>query len=476
MHGPASERGTTLRRVVKCVHIVVGFGLLFTFGLLGQQNNSFQGSVPGGAASAEPLALTLDDAIQRGLKFNLGLLESQTASQTARAERIQALSVLLPQLTGMFAETEEQLNLKTFGFSVPSNAFITIPTIAGPFSYTTVQANASARVVDFNARRNLKSARANEAAARLSVDASHDLVVQAAANAYLLVIADSSRVTAMKAQVDTDQALYNRAVDQRRAGVAAGIDILRAQVQLKIQQQALLAQQNQLDKDKLALGRIIGLAPAQVFQVADAVPFSPLTGITQEEAQRTALAERPDYQSSKKLVEAAQQTLAATRAEWYPTVDVNGYYGDTGPTLANSHGVFSVTGALNFNIYTGGRIRSDVEKARAALKQRSDELSDLGAQVEVDVRDAFLDLQSTADQVAVARDNLVLANRTLEQARDRFSSGVTDNIEVVQAQGSVATANDNLIAALYASNVAKVSLARAMGLAEQRVKQFIEVQ
>ena len=155
-----------MRRVVKCVHILVGFGLLFTFGLLGQQNNSFQGSVPGGAASAAPLALTLDDAIRRGLKFNLGLLESQTANQTARAERIQALSALLPQVTGMFSETEEQLNLKMFGFSVRSNAFITIPTIAGPFSYTTVQANASARVVDFNARRNLKSARANEAAAQ----------------------------------------------------------------------------------------------------------------------------------------------------------------------------------------------------------------------------------------------------------------------------------------------------------------------
>jgi outer membrane protein TolC len=156
-------------------------------------------------------------------------------------------------------------------------------------------------------------------------------------------------------------------------------------------------------------------------------------------------------------------------------VDVNGYYGDTGPTPANSHGVFSVTGSLNFNIYTGGRIRADVEKARAALKQRSDELADLGAQIEVGVRDAFLDLQSTADQVSVAQDNLVLANQTLDQARDRFSAGVTDNIEVVQAQGSVATANDNLIAALYANNLAKVSLARAMGMAEQRVRKFIEV-
>jgi outer membrane protein TolC len=464
-----------LERLVKCVHVSFGFGLLFVSVLLGQQNSPFQGSVPAGARSSQPLALTFDDAIQRGLNFNLGLLESQTASQTARADRIQALSLLLPRVTGTFAETDEQLNLKTFGFNVSTNPYVTIPTIVGPFSYTTAQANVSAKVLDLNARRNLKSARAAEQASQLSLQDARDLVVQATANAYLLVIADASRVQAIQAQVETDQALYHRASDQHTAGVAAAIDVLRAQVQLKTEQQALLAQQNQYDKDKLALGRVIGLPPAQVFQVANVALFSPLTGIGQDEALHTALTQRPDYQGARKLVEAAQQTLAAARAEWYPTLDLNGYYGAVGPRLDNSHGVFSVTAALNFNIYTGGHIRADTEKARALLKQRSDELADLGARIEVEVRDAFLDLRSTADQVAVARDNLGLANQTLDQARDRFSAGVTDNIEVVQAQGSVATANDNLISALYANNLARVSLARAMGMTRQRVNTFIEV-
>ncbi len=453
----------------------MGVGLLLATGLAGQTADSFQGSVPG-PGSPTPLALRLEDAIQRGLKYNLGLLENQDASQTARAQRVQALSALLPQVTGSLAETDEQLNLKTLGFNVPPNPYLNIRPIVGPFSYTAAQANLSAKVFDWNARKNLQSARANEEAQRLSVQASRDLVVEAVANAYLGVIADASRVKAIQAQVDTDQALYKRAADQKTAGVAAGIDVLRAQVQLKTEQQALLAQQNQLDKDKLALGRIIGLSPAQVFTLADSAPFSPLSGITQEDALRSALAQRPDYQSSKKQVEAAQNALSAARAEWYPTVDLSGFYGDEGLSLANSHGVFSVTGALNFNIFTGGRIRADIEKARVALKQRSEELSNLGAQIDVDVRRAFLDLESAADQVAVARDNLGLANQTLDQARDRFTSGVTDNIEVVQAQGSVALANDNLIAALYAHNLAKVSLARAMGMTEQRVKQFVEVE
>jgi len=462
----------TLPQTVMQSQVSIGIGLVFVSGLLGQQN-FYQGSVPEGIASPTRLSLTLDDAIQRGLKSNLGLLENEQASQTARAERIQTLSVLLPQVTGSLAETDEQLNLKTVGINVPPNPFVTIPTIVGPFSYTEAQANVSAKIFDWNARKNLKSARANEEAARLSVLGARDLVVQAVANAYLQVIADASRVEAVKAQVETDQALYKRTTDQKTAGVAAGIDVLRSEVQLKTQQQVLVASRNQFEKDKLVLGRIIGLLPAQVFELADSAPFSQVTDITQADALRLALAQRPDYQSSKKLVEAAQQTLAAARAEWYPTVDLSGFYGDSGPTLSNSHGVFTVTGALHVNIFNGGRIRGDIEKAKAALKQRSDELADQGAQIDVEVRNAFLDLQSASDQVAVARDNLVLANQTLDQARDRFSSGVTDTIEVVQAQGSVASANDNLISALHAHNLAKVELARAMGMTEQSVKRYI---
>jgi outer membrane protein TolC len=464
-----------LSRINLSILFCPSLGLLFVSQFLGQQTNPFQGSVPSGAVSPAPLALTLEDAIQRGLKFNLGLLQSDVASQTARAERILALSSLLPQVTGSLTENEEQLNLKTLGFNIPPNPVFNIPTIVGPFSYTEAQANVSAKILDWSARRNLKSAKASEEAAGLSVQDSRDLVTQAVASGYLLVIADASRVESIQAQVATDEALYRQATDQHNAGVAAGIDVLRAQVQLKTEQQLLLAQRNQFEKDKLALGRVVGLPPGQVFNIASTTPFAPLTDVTQEQAIQLALSQRADYRSAKKQVEAAQESLGAAQAEWYPTVDLNGYYGDAGPTLASSHGVFAIAGALNFNIFNGGRIRSDIEKARAALKLRSDDLADLGAQIEVQVRSAFFDLQSAADQVAVAGDNLNLSNQTLDQARDRFSAGVTDNIEVVQAQAAVAAANDNLIAALYAHNLAKVSLARALGLADQQIKKFIEV-
>ena len=455
-----------------------GLGLLFASALVGQQESQFQGSVPAGSASATPVALKLDEAIQRGLQSNLGLLVRDTTSQTVRAERIRALSALLPQVTGTLTETEEQLNLKTVGINFkfpPIPGFTNPSTIVGPFSYIAAQANVSARVFDWNARKNLTSARANEEAARLSVQDARDLVVQAVTDAYLQIIADNSRVASVQAQVNTAEAIYNRAVDQKKAGTSPGIDVLRAQVEFKTQQQRLLAQQNQFDKDKLTLGRVIGLPPGQSFNLADSVPFAPLGGVTQDDALRTALAQRPDYQSAKKQVQGAEEALKAARAEWYPTINLNGYYGDTGPTLNNSHGVFSLTGSLNFNIFNGGRIHSDVEQARAALKQRSDELADLGGQIDFQVRAAFLDIRTAADQVSVAQSNLDLADQTLLQARDRFAAGVADTIEVVQAQESVATANDSVISALFAHNLAKAALARALGLAEQGIKKFIEV-
>jgi outer membrane protein TolC len=450
---------------------------VFLPGLPAQQSVQFQGSVPAGTVSPTPLALKLDDAIQRGLQNNLGILVRDTSSQTARAERTRALSVLLPQVNGSFGITEQQTDLQTIGFSFkfpPIPGFSGIPTVVGPFHYVAAQANVSAKVLDWNARRTLSSARANEEAARLSARDARDLVVQAVTVSYLQIIADASRVTSIQAQVDTAQAVYNRAVDQRKAGTSPGIDVLRAQVELKTQQQRLLAQQNQLDKDKLSLARVIGLPAGQSYNVADSVPFSPLTGITQEDALHTALSQRPDYLSARKLVESAHEAVRAAQAERYPTVGVNGYYGDAGKALNDSHGVFSVTGGVNFNIFNGGRISSDVEQARAALKQRTDELGDLGGQIDFQVRTAFLDIRTAADQVAVAQDNLALASQTLVQARDRFAAGVADTIEVVQAQESVASANDSLILALYAHNISKAGLARALGLAEQGIKTLIQ--
>lgn len=449
------------------------FSVALASALLGQQSQ-FQGSVPSGTVSATPIPLTLHEAIERGLRTNLGLLVSDSNSEIARSQRTRALSVLLPQVNGSITQVEEQLSLKTIGFNFKFPG-VSIPTIVGPFHYTDARASATWTAFDYTARKNFRSAKENERAAQLSVQNARDLVVQATAAAYLQIIADASRTDAIKSQVETAQALYDRAVDQQKAGTSAGIDVLRSQVELQQQQQRLLAQQNQFDKDKLALGRIIGLAAGQDFNLAETVPFKPLNSITQEQALRTALDQRPDFQSYSAQVRAAEQSVLAARGQRYPVGTVSGNYGDVGPNLGNSHGTFTFTASANFNIFDGGRISSDVVQAKANLKQREDELADLRGQIEYQVRAAFLDIRTAADQVRVAQSNVNLANQTLLQARDRFAAGVSDNIEVVQAQESVASANDNLIAALYSHNVSKVALARALGAADQEIQRLVEV-
>ena len=447
---------------------------LLTTSMAVSQTNQFQGSVPSGTVSSTPLSLTFRDAIDRGLKANLGLLVSDSASESARGQRLRTLSALLPQLTAQAGETIEQLSLKTIGFNLQIPG-VNISSIVGPFHFTDVRAEATWDAFDYRARKDYRSAVESRRAAQLSAMDARDLVVEATASAYLQIIADASRMDAIRSQVETAQALYERTADQERAGTAAGIDVLRSQVELKQQQQRLLAQRNQFDKDKLALGRVIGLPNGQDFNLSETAPYAPLTAMTQDQALAAALAQRSDYQSDQARVRAAENDVQAARGQRYPTAGVTADYGDVGTALNDSHGTFSFVASAKVNLFNGGRIVGDVIRAKAALKQRQDELADLSGQIDYQVRTAFLDIRTAADQVAVARDNLDLANQTLTQARDRFAAGVTDNIEVIQAQESVASGNDSLISALYAHNLAKVALARALGGAEQGIQKLVEV-
>jgi len=440
---------------------------------LGQQS-LFQGSVPTDTASTTPLALTLRGAIERGLKTNLGLLISESTSETVRGQRMEALSALLPKLNARVTQAEEQISLKQLGFNLKIPG-VSIPSINGPFHYTDVRAYASWAAYDYSARKNLQVSSENRRAVQLSLMDARDLVVTAAASAYLQIVADASRVEAIRSQVETSQALYDRANDRQNAGTAAGIDVLRARVELKQQQQRLLAATNQFDKDKLALGRVIGLPNGQDFNLAETTPYTPLAALTQDEAVQTALRQRADYQSQQARVTASEAALKAAHGERYPTGNITADYGAVGPALNDSHGTFTVIASASVNIFDGGRISGEVVQARAALKQRRDELANLAADIAYQINTALLDIKTAADQVAVARDNLDLANETLAQARDRFSAGVSDNIEVVQAQDSVASANDSLISALYSHNVAKVALARDLGGAEQGIQKYLEV-
>ncbi len=440
-------------------------------------DQSFRGSVPQGQATDTPIPLTLVQAVERGLRANLGLLTNIEANREVVAQRFRALSSLLPHITGQVSAVEQQLNLAAMGFNVavPPSAGFSIPTIVGPYGYQSAQVNANITLFDWSAISNFKASRENVKASLLSVKNARDLVVLGVGYAYLQIIADSARITATQAEIDADNAVYTNAVRRHDAGTAIGIDVLRSQVQLKQRQQNLIAVKNQFSKDKIALGRAIGLPSGQDFTVTDPALILPPDAISLKDALSRAYGARSDFQAAKARVTAAEFTLRASKAERYPTLNASGYYGDQGLHLfTQSHGVFNATGSLNFNIFDGGRIKADVLQSDSELRNRRNEMENLRGQIDADVRNALLDLTSAAAQVDVARSNVDLSNETLKQARDRFAAGVTNTVEVVQAQQAVADANENLISAEYQDNVAKVSLVRALGLAEQGMQTYFQ--
>ncbi len=390
----------------------------------------FQGSVPQGTASVAPIPLTLNDAVARGLRANLGLLTSEQSSIQARAQRTQALAAMLPTVTGSISENVAQSNLDTFGFNFPSgpNSPFHVPKIIGPFSYSQAQASANVPIVNISSWRNLRSSNERQKAAQLSLKDARDLVVQAVGNAYLSIIATAARVESTESQVKTAQVLFDRASNQKKAGTAPGIDVLRAQVELKRQQQFLVVEKNQFAKDKLTLARIIGLPIGQEFTVADPTPSLPLQAMSLDEALTKAYANRSDYMAAQTQVNAAEQAVKAAKAQWLPTLGASGFYGDAGKTFGNSHGVFAFAGTLNFNIFNGGRIKSEVQQQQAELTNRRNELADLKGRIDYDVRNSLLDLKASNEQVDVARSNVDLAKQTLAQAQDRFTAGVADNL------------------------------------------------
>jgi outer membrane protein TolC len=435
---------------------------------------AYQVSVPGAGTPGAPLQLTLADALRRGLESNLGTVGYQNATRQARAQRQEALSVLLPNLSAYALVTEQQVDLAAFGFKFQfPNLGFSIPTVVGPFHYSDARAQLTQNIVNITARRNLRASEQSIKATEFSAQDARDLVVLAVTGGYLSIIAASARIDSARAQVASAQALYQQATDRHNAGVAARIDVTRSQVELQTQQQRLTSQETDYAKRKIQLARVIGLPPGQEFTLSDSVPYAPLTSLALDEALSRAYANRPDLKAAQAQVQAAELAKRAAEAERYPSVALQADYGVIGTSPVSSHGTFSVTGSVHVPIWLGGRIRAEIEEADAALQQRRSEYEDLRAQVDADIRQAFLDLTAAANQVAVSQSNRDLAQETLAQSRDRFAAGVADTVEVVQAQEQVAGAEQDYISGLYAHNLAKASLARAMGQADQGIQQFL---
>jgi outer membrane protein TolC len=428
-----------------------------------------------GSGVVDPLVpgvvkLSLLEALDRGLKRNLGLLLSQQQTEQARAQYRRQLSTLLPNISATTSESINQINLAAFGIPLPAG--LTSPVI-GPFGVFDVHASMSETVLDFNARNKIRAAQENQKTAQFTVQDARELVVLVVGNQYLLTLANAARLETAKAQFTTAQTIFQQTQDLKKAGVAAGIDVLRAQVEMQSQQQRVLAAQNQYDQQKMTLARTIGLSVAQAFELTDAVPYAALPPLDLPEALARAYQRRPEYLAAQSRTRASELAVKAAKGEGLPTVDVNGQMGLLGASPGSSEGTYVLSAGVHIPIFQGGKVKADVAQAEVLWRQNKLQLENLHSRIEFEVRSALLDVKTSEDQIAVAQQQIALAAEQLKEAQDRYAAGVSGSLEVVQSQEAVVSANDNHIEALYRNNVAKLSLVRALGDAETRTRAFL---
>lgn len=436
----------------------------------GNAANPYSGSVPAKLVAGS-MPLSLQDAIDLGLKHNLGLLLSRADTRAARGQRWEELSALLPHVSASPFVTESKVNLAEVGLANASTV-LHISEAVGPFSYFDARAAVTQTLFDWKSISNARAASESVKSADYTLRDAHDLVVLAVGYVYFQAIADEARIATDEAQVESAQALFDQATDQVTAGTAADIDALRSKVELQTRQQQLIQAKNDFAIQKITVTRVIGLSPGQEFDLTDKSPYQPLESISVDEALKRAYGSRSDYRAAVADVRAAQLSRQAAVAGYFPSLSFDADYGNGGDHPSDSTRVYDVRGTLSIPIFTGNRVHGDIQQADARLEQARERLDNLRAQIEADVRTALLNLQSLTEQVNVARSNVDLADQTLAQSRDRFTAGVTDTVEVVQSQESVASAHEQYISSLYNYNFAKISLIRALGAGEQGVKEY----
>jgi len=438
-----------------------------------QSLNPYLGSAPA-AATGATIELSLQDAIGRGLRYNLGLVESNHASADVHADRLRALSALLPQVSATGRQGFDDISYKEIGLKLPPIPGLkALPATTGGFGYQDARIGVTQSLFNAELRERYRAGSNNEQASILSAKDSRDVVVLAVGTAYLQVIASAARVETAKAQLAAAGELDQLMADRVKSEASPEIESLRAQVERQSAGQRLVNATNQLEKDKLTLARVIGLSSDQRFELIDKLAYRPSAEVVLETATAEALCTRLDLASAEASVRTAESMLRAQKAQRLPVVSVSADYGGGGANIGNFNQVYTVSGSISVPLYTGGRIHADIEQAQADLARRQAEYDDLKGRIAYDVRIALLDVNASDSSVQVAEGNRRLAEKALGQSRDRFANGVTNYLEVVQAQEAVAGANENYTQSLYSYNVAMISLARAMGAADTRLPQLL---
>jgi outer membrane protein TolC len=430
--------------------------------------DSFKGSIVEGKSTGNLLDLSLDDAIQRGLRNNLGIILQGASQRNANGQRLEELQALLPTVTGAASINVQQVNLAAYGLKFPG-----LNPIIGPFQVVDFRAYLTQNLFNLSALQNYIAAKHNFAAAKLTAQDARDLVVLTVGNAYLLCIADNGRVEAVTAELATSKVSLDQAVAAHEAGTSPRLDVLRAQVDYQNEQQTLISAKNQLEKDKLSLARAIGLPLDQQFRLTDLAPYAAFNDVDPQASVDQALKTRKDLAASGEQVQSAAAQKKSAWAYQLPVASFTGDFGDLGQTPGHSHSSYNATGQVTVPVLQIAKTKGQNEVAAAQYEEAKAKLGDQAQQVNQDVRDSLLDIQAAAKLVEATHSNVELANEALSEAQQRFKAGVSDNLPVSQAQSQTEQANDQYISALYQHNIAKLSLARALGAAQTNYKDYL---
>jgi outer membrane protein TolC len=430
------------------------------------------GGVPAGTATPGPLPLSLSDAIDRALQRNLALVLAEQGVRSARGARLEALGDVLPHLTGRLSAVRQKLSLEAFGFS----GFPGIDSpVVGPFNVFDSRVFLTEEL-DLKGLQKARAEGQRVEAARWTYQDTRELVVLVSGNLYLRTLAEQSRGEAARAEAETARALHKLAVDRKAAGVVPGIDVLRAEVELRSREQRVIEAETRLARAKLDLARAIGLPLGQEIELTDAMPSPVVPPLTLEQTMETAFAQRSDWKAAQARVRAAEASRQSALGEALPGLTLGADYGAIGQTYGGARNTYTLAGALRVPIFQGGLVAGKVLAADATLKSARAGLEDLRGRIDYEVRVAGLELKAARERQAVAESARALAREQLRQAQDRFAAGVANNVDVVLAQEAVAGAEEDVISTVYDLNLARATLGRAVGLAEQGFRQLVRGQ
>lgn len=414
------------------------------------------------AQEPAPLKLTLHDAVSLALKQNPQVILATLNTEQAQQEKSVARSGLLPQVDGRVQETVNRVNLESaIGFRFPGFA-----QHVGPYWVSQAGVGFNAPILDLTLWRRYK-------AAQFGIDASRSGEISAREESVLLVVSQylgsqraAADVKAAQSRVDLAQALYNQAADLQRNGVGTGIDTLRSNVALQNEKQRLIVSRTQLETSLYGLARLLNLDPRQKVELDDPVSFFETPPVNADQSLENAWKTRPELRQILSEEQRAELNLRAAGEARLPRLTVSGFWAEQGLTPNTSIPVYQYQWGIDVPVFTGGRIAAERARAEIAIRQLKQQEQDVRNRIALEVKTAVAQLASARTEVDVANLGVQLADQQVQQSRDRFQAGVTNNVEVIQAQDELARANDNQIAALYRYNQARADLAHSVGQME----------